>query len=101
MLRLVDTKGHAGFVVQHHMGWYVGDITKYNCEVKRGLGTLNSAIAMDAVGPKKSMNKRLFLIVIVTITVGFTFWMGSRVPNLNEKAMMGGDALFNVPRAAC
>ena len=53
---------------------------------------MNSAIATDAVKSKWSINKRLLLITVVALTVGLSFWMGSRVPNLNEKAMMGGDA---------
>jgi len=53
---------------------------------------MSSTIALDGIKPARSLNKRLILIIIVTLAVGFTFWLGSRVPNLNEKAMMGGDA---------
>ncbi len=30
------------------------------------------------------------IIAAVTLAVALSFWMGSRIPNLNEKAMMGG-----------
>ena len=36
-------------------------------------------------------NNRLYLAVLLTATVVFSFWMTSRYPDLNEKAMMGGD----------
>lgn len=34
-------------------------------------------------------NKRMLLAVIVTLVVGINFWVGSRYPNLNEKAYKG------------
>lgn len=36
-------------------------------------------------------NKRLILIALSIIVIAFFFWTGSRYPQLNEKAMMGGD----------
>lgn len=38
------------------------------------------------------IDRRLILVVFVTLSVAIGFLSGSRVPNLNEKAMMGGDA---------
>lgn len=38
------------------------------------------------------IDRRLILIVVATAAVALTFWLGSRLPNLNEKAMMAGDA---------
>ena len=69
------TAGHTGTATQH------GE-----------LQVMNSTIALDTIKPARMIDKRLFLIIAVTLAVGLTFWMGSRVPNLNEKAMMGGDA---------
>ncbi|RMD65044.1 MAG: hypothetical protein D6826_00995, partial [Alphaproteobacteria bacterium] len=40
----------------------------------------------------RSIDRRLVLAALITLTVAITFWMGSRIPNLNEKALMGGDA---------
>jgi uncharacterized membrane protein YraQ (UPF0718 family) len=36
-------------------------------------------------------NKRMLLAVLITLVVGLNFWIGSRYPNLNEKAYMGGE----------
>ena len=33
----------------------------------------------------------MLLIVVITLAIAMGFWMGSRVPNPKEKAMMGGD----------
>ena len=41
--------------------------------------------------PLVSNNSRLYLAVLLTAIVVFSFWMTSRYPDLNEKAMMGGD----------
>ena len=37
-------------------------------------------------------DKRILIIAAVTAAVALSFWMGSRIPNLNEKAMMSGAA---------
>jgi uncharacterized membrane protein YraQ (UPF0718 family) len=36
-------------------------------------------------------DKRVILVILVLVAVAVTFWSGSRVPALNEKALMGGD----------
>lgn len=36
-------------------------------------------------------NKRMLLAVAITLAVAMNFWIGSRYPNLNEKAYMGGE----------
>lgn len=36
-------------------------------------------------------NKRMLLAVLITLAVGMNFWIGSRYPDLNEKAYMGGE----------
>ena len=38
------------------------------------------------------IDRRLLLAALVTLFVAFSFWFGSRIPNLDEKAMMGGDS---------
>lgn len=41
---------------------------------------------------RPGIDRRLILIGLLTLFVGLTFWLGSRVPNLNQKAIMGPDA---------
>ena len=31
-------------------------------------------------------NKRMLLAILITLAIGFNFWIGSRYPNLNGKA---------------
>lgn len=38
------------------------------------------------------IDRRLLILGMATLAIGLAFWLGSRVPNLNEKAMMGGAA---------
>ena len=38
-----------------------------------------------------SANRRLMLAGFMTLLIALTFWLGSRYPSLDEKAMMGGD----------
>lgn len=35
--------------------------------------------------------KKIFFTLLIVLTIGFAFWTGSRYPQLNEKAMMGGE----------
>ena len=37
-------------------------------------------------------DRRVVLTVVMLAVIGASFWAGSRVPALNEKALMGGDA---------
>ena len=46
---------------------------------------------------KIETNKRVLLISLVILTIGASFWSGSRYPQLDEKAIMGGDANFEAP----
>lgn len=46
---------------------------------------------------KIETNKRLLLIGLVILTIGALFWGGSRYPQLDEKAIMGGNANFEAP----
>lgn len=39
-----------------------------------------------------SADLRIVLTLALTLFVAFSFWFGSRIPNLDEKAMMGGDS---------
>lgn len=40
----------------------------------------------------RTIDRRLIFILLATLAVALSFWLGSRLPNLNEKAMMAGDA---------
>jgi uncharacterized membrane protein YraQ (UPF0718 family) len=40
-------------------------------------------------------DKRFVLVVLLMLGVAVNFWAGSRVPQLNEKALMGGDTQIN------
>ena len=42
-------------------------------------------------------NKRVLLICLVMLAIGSAFWGGSRYPQLDEKATMGGDVDFESP----
>jgi len=37
------------------------------------------------------INKRLLLSILLVMGIALSFWLGSRYPQLNEKAMMGGE----------
>jgi uncharacterized membrane protein YraQ (UPF0718 family) len=47
--------------------------------------------SISAITARAGLDKRLFIIAIIISILAFTFWIGSRVPALNEKAMMGGE----------
>jgi uncharacterized membrane protein YraQ (UPF0718 family) len=49
---------------------------------------MNSVAATTAT---TGLDKRLFIIAIIISVLAFSFWAGSRVPALNDKAMMGGE----------
>ena len=40
-------------------------------------------------------DKRVVVVLLLLLGIGISFWAGSRVPALNEKALMGGDAQLN------
>ena len=40
-------------------------------------------------------DKRFILVTLLMLAVAGNFWAGSRVPQLNEKALMGGDTQIN------
>ena len=42
-------------------------------------------------------NKRLIIISAICITITASFWAGSRVPSLNDKASLGGDLVLEDP----
>ncbi len=44
-----------------------------------------------------SSNKHLTLTAILVLAIGILFWTGSRYPQLNEKALMGGDTMLENP----
>jgi uncharacterized membrane protein YraQ (UPF0718 family) len=69
--------------------------------MNRALSTADGAPRVDSPLARlwnllANIDKRLLLIIAVTLTVAFSFWLGSRIPNLNEKAMMGGDTELEV-----
>ncbi len=41
------------------------------------------------------MNRCTVVAVLLTAVLAVSFWAGSRVPQLNEKALMGGDVELN------
>ena len=47
--------------------------------------------SVAAITARAGLDKRLFVIAAIISILAFTFWVGSRVPALNEKAMMGGE----------
>ncbi len=49
------------------------------------------------VSPKQRLSKRIVFLVLLAIALGVGFWSGSRYPDLDEKAVMGGDTLLEDP----
>ena len=49
------------------------------------------------VPPKQRLSKRIVFLVLWAIALGVGFWTGSRYPDLDEKAVMGGDTLLEDP----
>ena len=45
----------------------------------------------------KNINKRLVIVSMMIAVLAAGFWSGSRVPALNEKAIMGGDTQLEDP----
>jgi len=47
---------------------------------------------MTAFAPAKSIDKRIVISALVLVVIAAIFWLGSRYPSLNEKALMGVDS---------
>lgn len=52
---------------------------------------------LSQISEKINSNKRVLLICLTMLAIGIAFWSGSRYPQLDEKATMGGDVDFESP----
>ena len=54
---------------------------------------------MAVIAKNNYQSLRILLVIAVIVVTAVTFWIGSRYPSLDEKAIMGGSAILEDPLA--